>query len=68
MISLFFVLWITNKLLQKGINSDIIDEYIETLKESDYESKLIDKLLNGKLKDYDEMKRKSYLYRRGFKF
>ena len=59
---------ITNKLLQKGINSDIIDEYIETLKESDYESKLIDKLLNGKLKDYDEMKRKSYLYRRGFKF
>lgn len=58
---------ITNKLLQKGIKASIIDEEIELLKETDYEQKVVDRLVSGKLKDYDELKQKQYLYRRGFK-
>lgn len=58
---------ITNKLLQKGVKASIIDGEIEVLKESDYEEKVIEKLINGKLKLYDEMKQKNYLYRRGFR-
>ena len=58
---------ITNKLLQKGVKASIIDEEIDSLKESDYESQVVEKLLNGKLKSYDEMKQKNYLYRRGFR-
>ena len=58
---------ITNKLLQKGIKASIIDEEIDVLKETDYESKVVEKLFKGKLKSYDEMKQKNYLYRRGFK-
>ena len=58
---------ITNKLLQKGVKTSIIDEEIDSLKESDYEQLVVEKLLNGKLKSYDEMKQKNYLYRRGFR-
>ena len=58
---------ITNKLLQKGIKASIMDEEIDSLKESDYEQQVVEKLLNGKLKSYDEIKRKNYLYRRGFR-
>ncbi len=58
---------ITNKLLQKGIKASIIDKEIDVLKETDYESKVVEKLVKGKLKSYDEMKQKNYLYRRGFK-
>ncbi len=58
---------ITNKLLQKGVKASIIDEEIDSLKESDYEQQVVEKLLNSKLKSYDEMKQKSYLYRRGFR-
>ena len=58
---------ITNKLLQKGIKASIIDEEIDSLKESDYEHQVVEKLLNSKLKSYDEMKQKVYLYRRGFR-
>lgn len=58
---------ITNKLLQKGVKASIIEREIEILKESDYESRVIDKLINGKLKSYDDVKQKNYLYRRGFK-
>ena len=58
---------ITNKLLQKGVKASIIEQEIDSLKESDYEEKVIDKLICGKLKSYDEMKQKNYLYRRGFK-
>ena len=58
---------ITNKLLQKGVKASIIEQEIEILKESDYESRVIDKLINGKLKSYDDVKQKNYLYRRGFK-
>ncbi len=58
---------IKNKLLQKGIKKYIIEEKIEKLNDSDYEENIVSKLLNGKLKDYDELKQKQYLYRRGFK-
>ena len=59
---------ITNKLLQKGIDSSIIEENIVILEESNYEKDLKDKLMNTKLKEYDDNKTKMYLYRRGFKF
>ena len=58
---------IKNKLLQKGVNASIIEEELELLKDSDYELNTIEKLKNGKLKSYDEEKKKAYLYRRGFK-
>lgn len=58
---------IKNKLLQKGIKKDIIDEKIEVLYVSDYEKNVVEKLLKGKLKNTDDEKRKAYLYRRGFK-
>lgn len=58
---------IKNKLLQKGIKKDIIDEKLEVLYESDYEKNVVEKLLKGKLKNADDEKRKAYLYRRGFK-
>ncbi len=58
---------IKNKLLQKGIKKDIIDEKLEVLYESDYEKNVVEKLLKGKLKNTDDEKRKAYLYRRGFK-
>ena len=58
---------ITNKLLQKGVKASIMEQEIDVLKETDYEQKVIDKLINSKLKSYDEMKQKNYLYRRGFR-
>ncbi|MBQ8042629.1 MAG: RecX family transcriptional regulator [Clostridia bacterium] len=58
---------ITNKLLQKGIKTSIMEQEIDVLKETDYEEKVIGKLIKGKLKSYDEMKQKNYLYRRGFR-
>lgn len=58
---------IKNKLLQKGVNASIIEEELELLKDSDYELNTVEKLKNGKLKSYDEEKKKAYLYRRGFK-
>mgnify|MGYP003398622129 CR=1 FL=1 len=57
---------IKNKLLQKGIKKYIIEEKLADLKETDYEKKLMQKLLNGKLKDMEPLKSKQYLYRRGF--
>jgi regulatory protein len=58
---------IKNKLLQKGIKKDIIEEKLQFLEESDYEKNIIENLINGKLKNMEELKRKQYLYRRGFK-
>ena len=58
---------ITNKLLQKGISSSIIEENINDLRYNGYEKRVIDKLYNGKLKAMDDTKKKMYLYRRGFK-
>jgi len=57
---------IKQKLLQKGIKKCIIEKKLEKLKNMDYEQKIIQKLLQGKLKNTETLKRKQYLYRRGF--
>lgn len=57
---------IRQKLLQKGINISIIKDEISRLLPEKYENEVIKKLLSGKLSKVDEIKRKEYLYRRGF--
>ena len=57
---------IKNKLLQKGIKKDIIDKKLEVLRQSNYEQELVNKLVNSKRKNMEEIKQKQYLYRRGF--
>lgn len=54
------------KLLQKGVKTSIIDSEFENNLPQSYEVNVVDKLLTGKLKDYDYIKKKEYLYRRGF--
>lgn len=61
----YSVFEIKQRLLQKGIKKYIIEEKLEKLKETNYENELIKKLLNGKLKNMDEIKVKKYLFRRG---
>ena len=63
----YSVFEIAQKLLQKGIKKDIIENKLDKLSNTDYEEKIIKKLLEGKLNSYDEVKKKQYLYRRGFK-
>ena len=58
---------IKQKLLQKGIKKDIIEEEIVVLDKSDYDKKLCEKILTSKCKSMDELKIKQYLYRRGLK-
>ena len=58
---------ISNKLLQKGVKASIIEREIQVLKDTEYELNVVEKLIKGKLKSYDEIKQKNYLYRRGFK-
>ena len=53
------------KLIQKGIDKNLATEKVMDISPN-YEKKLIDKLLNGKLKDMEPLKQKAYLYRRGF--
>lgn len=55
------------KLLQKGIKASIIESKFESNLPLDYETIVINKIISSKLRDYDENKRKEYLYRRGFK-
>lgn len=59
---------IRQKLLQKGINKYIIDDKVGTLEESDYNDLLLNKLLNGKCKNMNDLKKKQYLFRRGLKY
>lgn len=54
------------KLLQKGIDKNLISEKLNEFDGCNYEKKLIDKLLNSKLKNMEPLKQKAYLYRRGF--
>jgi len=54
------------KLLQKGVKASIIDLEFENKLPESYETDVINKLINGKLKDYDNIKKKEYIYRRGF--
>ena len=58
---------IKSKLSLKEIDKSLILKYTGNLEESDYENLVIQKLLNTKLKSYDENKKRAYLYRRGFK-
>lgn len=60
---------IKNKLLQKGIKKDIIEKKIQKFedKNSNYEKNIVEKLLNTKLKNMEEIKQKQYLFRRRFK-
>lgn len=54
------------KLLQKGINKNLLEEKLEEHDMQQYEKKIVEKLKESKLKDMDEIKQKAYLYRRGF--
>lgn len=56
---------IRQKLIAKGISSELIDKHINLLYNIDYDLKLKDKLLYTKLKGLDDNKVQSYLYRRG---
>lgn len=58
---------IKQKLLQKGIDVSIIELKLEEMLPKDYENNIIEKLKTTKLKDYEPIKQKEYLYRRGFK-
>ena len=55
------------KLIQKGIDKDLATEKIANNLNQNYEVKIVDKLMNGKLKNMEPLKQKAYLYRRGFK-
>ncbi len=54
------------KLLQKGIDKNLISNKLNKFDSYNYEKALIDKLLNGKLKNMEPLKQKAYLYKRGF--
>ena len=58
---------ITQKLLQKGIKKDIIENEITILEDSNYDRKIYEKLMLTKCKDMEPIKQKQYLYRRGLK-
>ena len=58
---------ITQKLLQKGIKKDIIENEITILEDSDYDKKIFEKLILTKCKEMEPLKQKQYLYRRGLK-
>lgn len=54
------------KLMQKGIDKNLLSEKLSEFNKSAYEKNIVDKLLNGKLKGMEPLKQKAYLYRRGF--
>lgn len=54
------------KLLQKGIDKELLQKKLSKFNSKNYEKKLVEKLLNGKLKNMEPIKQKAYLYRRGF--
>ncbi|MBO5477213.1 MAG: regulatory protein RecX [Clostridia bacterium] len=54
------------KLMQKGINKNLLYEKLNAFDKATYEKKIVEKLLNGKLKGMEPLKQKAYLYRRGF--
>lgn len=57
---------IKQRLLQKGIKTSIIEEKIIEVLPKDYEKDVIYNLKRSKLKDYEPIKQREYLYRRGF--
>ncbi len=54
------------KLKQKGISKSLLSEKLKEFDSYNYEKALVNKLLNGKLKNMESLKQKAYLYRRGF--
>ena len=56
---------IKQKLLQKGIKKDIIEDKLIVLEDEEYDKKLVEKLNKTKCKDMDLLKKRKYLYRRG---
>ena len=58
---------ITQKLLQKGIKKDIIENEITILEDLEYDNKVYEKLMLTKCKDMEPLRLKQYLYRRGLK-
>lgn len=63
----FSIYELKQKLLQKGIKKDIIEEKFNVLYESDYESQVIKKMYDSKFKNMDDIKIKKYLYSKGFR-
>lgn len=59
---------IKQKLLAKGISKELIDIKIGDLSCTDYEKRVTQRLLSGKLSTYDEDKKRAYLYRKGINF
>lgn len=57
---------IKQKLLQKGIKKYIIEEKLQELYDTDYESKVLERLYSSKFKNMDELNIKKYLYTKGF--
>ena len=55
------------KLIQKGVDKELVSEKIDKNLNPNYEVKIVEKLMNGKLKNMEPLKQKAYLYRRGFK-
>ena len=58
---------IKQKLLIKGISRELLEQFVDEMYTTDYERKVVDKLLDGKLSNVDAEKQKNYIYRRGFK-
>lgn len=54
------------KLIQKGINKNLLEEKLENCDLIEYERNIVEKLKTGKLKDMEPLKQKAYFYRRGF--
>ena len=56
------------KLLEKGLNKKLVEQYIEDNREEleEYEKKCIEKIRNKKIKTMDEDKVNQYLYRKGY--
>ena len=50
------------KLMQKGIDKNLLYEKLNAFNKSTYEKKIVEKLLNGKLKGMEPLKQKAYLY------
>ncbi len=63
----YSVFEIIQKLKIKGIYLDLNSPEIIAIRSGDYEGKVVEKLVQGKLKNKDEIQIKNYLYRRGFK-
>lgn len=64
-----FTAEIKQKLLQKGIKASIIEdeEFLFLQENPEYDDMVKNRLILGKLKNYDEQKLYAYLYRRGYK-